>query len=113
MMSTPFRQQIDKEKGMLRVIETRHGLATHYDVIRVALVPTRSVDTIGVRAGACGRLRNNHDFTCPLGGFVARARRRLTVGVARFPDTVRGGLLNRVLEARDAAPLGRFDYLPV
>jgi hypothetical protein len=51
-MSAPFRQQIDKEGGMLRVIKTRHGLAAHYDVIRVALVAARSVDAIGARAGA-------------------------------------------------------------
>jgi hypothetical protein len=54
MMSTPFRQQIDKEGSVLRVIESRHGLATHYDVIRVALVPACGVDAVGVRA--CGRI---------------------------------------------------------
>jgi hypothetical protein len=52
MMGAPFRQQIDKEGGVLRVIETRHELAAHYDVIRVALVSARSVDAIDARAGA-------------------------------------------------------------
>jgi len=41
---------------MLRVIETRHGLAAHYDVIRIALVPARSVDAVDARAGAYGRI---------------------------------------------------------
>jgi hypothetical protein len=52
MMSAPFRQKIDKEGGMLRVIETRHGLAAHYDVIRVARIAARSVDAVDARAGA-------------------------------------------------------------
>jgi len=38
MMSAPFRQQIDKEKGMLRVVEARHRFATHNDVAGVALL---------------------------------------------------------------------------
>src|SRR3984893_19478167 len=52
MMCAPFRQQIDKEGSELGVVETRHGLAIHYDVIRNALVPARGVDVIGARAGA-------------------------------------------------------------
>jgi hypothetical protein len=36
MMSAPFRQQIDKEGGVLGIVEARHGLAAHYDVIRSA-----------------------------------------------------------------------------
>src|ERR1700730_2024393 len=52
MMCAPFRQQIDKEGSELGVVETRHGLAIHYHVIRNALVPARGVDVIGARAGA-------------------------------------------------------------
>src|ERR1700682_4858724 len=52
MMTAPFRQQIDKEDGMLGVVETRHGRAVHYDVIRVALVAARAFNAIGARAGA-------------------------------------------------------------
>jgi hypothetical protein len=52
MMSASFRQQIDKESGVFGIIETRHGLTTHYDVVRVALVAARSVDAVGARAGA-------------------------------------------------------------
>jgi hypothetical protein len=46
MMSAPFRQEIDKEGGVLRVIEFRHGLAAHYDVAGVALLAALSVDAI-------------------------------------------------------------------
>jgi len=37
MMSTPFRQQINKEGGVFRIIKARHGLAAHDDVKSVAL----------------------------------------------------------------------------
>jgi hypothetical protein len=53
---------------MLGIIKARYWLAAHYDVAGVALLAALSVDAIGARGGACGRLRNNHDFTCPLGG---------------------------------------------
>jgi hypothetical protein len=52
MMCAPFRQEIDKEGSELGVVETRHGLAIHYDVIRNALVSARGIDVIGARAGA-------------------------------------------------------------
>jgi hypothetical protein len=56
MMGLPFQQQLDQERGMLRIIETRHWLAAHYDVTRVALVAARSVDAVDARAGAYGRI---------------------------------------------------------
>jgi hypothetical protein len=52
MMSAPFRQQIDEEGSMLRIIEARDWLTAHDDVIRVALVAARSVDAVDARAGA-------------------------------------------------------------
>jgi hypothetical protein len=45
MMGAPFRQQIDKEDGVLFVIEFRHGLAAH-DLERVALVAAHDVDAV-------------------------------------------------------------------
>jgi PIN domain nuclease of toxin-antitoxin system len=51
MMSAPFRQQINKESGMLRVIKSRYGLAAH-DVVCVALLTAHSVDAVDARAGA-------------------------------------------------------------
>jgi hypothetical protein len=54
-MSTPFRQQIDKEGGVLGEIESRDGLAAH-DLERIALVAAHSVDAVDARAGAYGRI---------------------------------------------------------
>jgi hypothetical protein len=57
MMSAPFRQQIDKESGMLLIIEFRNGLAAH-NFERIALLAAYNVDAVG--AGACGKLLRNH-----------------------------------------------------
>jgi hypothetical protein len=51
-MSAPFRQQIDKEGGMLGIIKARNRLAAHDDVVGVALLAARSVDAIRARGGA-------------------------------------------------------------
>jgi hypothetical protein len=55
MMSTPFRQQIDKEGGVLGIIKARYGLAAH-DVVHVALLAAHDVDAVGTRVRACGRI---------------------------------------------------------
>jgi hypothetical protein len=55
MMSAPFRQQIDKEGGVLRIIKARNGLAAH-DLERVAPLATHDVDAVAARVRAYGRI---------------------------------------------------------
>jgi hypothetical protein len=52
MMSAPFRQQIDKESGVLGIIKARHRLAAHDNVEGIALLAELGFDPIGARAGA-------------------------------------------------------------
>jgi hypothetical protein len=54
-MSASFRQQGNKESGVLRVIEFRYGLAAH-DLERGALLAAHDVDAVDARVRAYGRI---------------------------------------------------------
>jgi hypothetical protein len=57
MTSAPFRQQIDKERGVLRIIETRYERAVHNLIFVAALVAARDdVNAIAALGWACSRI---------------------------------------------------------